>query len=240
MKIISLVPSITEALFDFGLDHKEVVGRTKFCIHPAEKVPNVPIVGGTKNLHPEKIFALSPDLIIANREENEKLQIEELAKEFEVWVTEIATLEDNRKFLQELGKKLNKPDKAAKFISEIDNALPETELSIKAAYLIWQNPYMTVGNDTFIHDVMQKTGLINIFGNKKRYPEITVEALEEAGIILLSSEPFPFKAQHVQEMQQIFPDKKVVIVDGEAFSWYGTHLARRKAYFEKLQKEIFG
>lgn len=240
MRIISLVPSITEALFDFGLNHNQIVGRTKFCIHPAEKVAEVPVIGGTKNLHLEKISRLSPELIIANKEENEKLQVEELAKQFDVWVTDIANLDDNRKFLQELGDRLNRPQQASFFINEIEQAVPQQKMTKKAAYLIWQKPYMTIGQDTFIHDVMSKVGLINIFGTEKRYPEITTEDLREAEVILLSSEPFPFKTKHVQELQDIFPEKQILLADGEAFSWYGTHLARRKAYFEELSKEIFG
>ena len=119
MKIISLVPSITETLFDFGLSEYEVVGRTKFCIHPLDKIKKVPIIGGTKNLNIEKILALKPDLIIANKEENEKFQVEELAKHCRVWVTDISTLKDNENFLWELGMVLKKRDIAEKFNIEI-------------------------------------------------------------------------------------------------------------------------
>lgn len=121
MRIISTVPSITETLFDFDLDRTEIVGRTKFCIHPTEKVFEIETVGGTKNLNLEKIKSLRPDLIIANKEENQKDQIEALMQDFNVWVTDIETLEDNEKFLTELGRKLHRQDLAEKFNKEISN-----------------------------------------------------------------------------------------------------------------------
>ena len=121
MKIISLVPSITETLFDFGLTENEVIGRTKFCINPKNEVKNVAVIGGTKNLNIEKIISLNPDLIIANKEENEKLQVEELAKSCRVWVTDIGTLSDNENFLWELGMVLKKRALAEDFINQINS-----------------------------------------------------------------------------------------------------------------------
>ena len=239
MRIISLVPSLTEALFDFGLNTSEVVGRTKFCIHPEDLVKQIPIIGGTKNLNLEKIKALQPDLIIANKEENDKNQIEELTKSFNVWITDITNLEDNDQFLKRLGEILQKTDVAENYAATIERSFSPVTRRLKTAYLIWQNPYMTIGNDTFIHDVMARKGLDNIFGHLTRYPEIHEDDLKNAELILLSTEPFPFKESHVQELQQKFPDKKVLLADGEAFSWYGTHLSRRKDYFKDFQRQIF-
>lgn len=240
MRIVSLVPSLTETLFDFGLTADEVVGRTKFCIHPHQKISEVTVVGGTKNIHPERIAALAPDLIIANKEENDRLQIENLSEKFRVWVTDIKNLEDNSNFLVELGRLLNKKEKALYFIDQIDSCLPESPQLKKAAYLIWQKPYLTVGQDTFIHEIMLKAGFKNIFGELTRYPEIDLNAVAPAEIILLSTEPFPFQEKHISEFRKLFPSKKIMLVDGEAFSWYGTHLAHRKQYFEKLSREIRG
>ena len=160
MRIVSLVPSITESLFDFGLTEMEVVGRTKFCIHPKTLITNVPVIGGTKNLNLDKIKALKPDLIIANKEENEKLQIEELGKYFEIWLTDIENLQDNQNFLTELGTLLNKQGLALNFNEKINVIFDSSkELSPrKVAYLIWKNPYMTVGSDTFIHEIIEKIG----------------------------------------------------------------------------------
>ena len=203
MRIVSLVPSITESLFDFGLTEIEVVGRTKFCIHPENLVKNVSIIGGTKNLNLDKIKALKPDLIIANKEENVKEQIEELQKDFKVWVTNISTIEDNYYLLKNLGNLLGKEEIAQKYNLKIYEILPDLDElpKRKCAYLIWKNPYMTVGSDTFIHEILDKIGFENIFKNEKRYPEISVDEMKTADYIFLSSEPFPFQQKHIDELQ---------------------------------------
>ena len=236
MKIISLVPSITETLFDFGLSDQEVIGRTKFCIHPKDLVKNVDIVGGTKNLNIPKIESLNPDLIIANKEENDKAQVEELMKDFKVWVTDIETLEDNQNFLTKLGILLNKEEIAQNCNQKINSIfnLKKTTDPIKVAYLIWKNPYMTVGSDTFIHEIIEKLGFGNLFKNEKRYPEISLDQMQEADVIFLSTEPFPFQQKHAEELENELPGKKIIVVDGEAFSWYGTHLAKCSEYLQTL------
>ena len=240
MRIVSLVPSITESLFDFGLTEMEVVGRTKFCIHPQTLITNVPVIGGTKNLNLDKIKSLKPDLIIANKEENEKLQIEELGKYFEIWLTNIENLQDNQNFLTELGTLLNKQELALNFNEKINVIFDSSkELSPKkVAYLIWKNPYMTVGSDTFIHEIIEKLGFTNLFEDSKRYPEISVNQMKEAEYVFLSSEPFPFQQKHIDELQKELPDSKIILVDGEAFSWYGTHLSRCGDYFKTLREII--
>lgn len=240
MRIVSLVPSITESLFDFGLTEMEVVGRTKFCIHPKTLITKVPVIGGTKNLNLDKIKALKPDLIIANKEENEKLQIEELGKYFEIWLTNIENLQDNQNFLTELGTLLNKQELALNFNEKINVIFDSSkELSPKkVAYLIWKNPYMTVGSDTFIHEIIEKIGFTNLFEDSKRYPEISVNQMKEAEYVFLSSEPFPFQQKHIDELQKELPDSKIMLVDGEAFSWYGTHLSRCGDYFKTLREII--
>ncbi len=239
MKIISLVPSITETLFDFGLTTDEVVGRTKFCIHPSDLGKNVEVIGGTKNLNIEKIRSLKPDLIIANKEENEKLQVEELMKDFKVWVTDIETLEDNQDFIFDLGTLLNKENLALDFNRKIASVFTDIKLSDskKVAYLIWKNPYMTIGSDTFINEVLEKLGFENLFKNRKRYPEVSVEELKNADVIFLSSEPFPFQQKHIDELQIELPNKEIVLVDGEAFSWFGTHLMKVADYLKELSSK---
>ncbi|SEH37211.1 helical backbone metal receptor [Chryseobacterium culicis] len=240
MKIVSLVPSITEALFDLGLTENEVVGRTKFCIHPRDKIKNVAVIGGTKNINIEKIKALQPDLILANKEENVKDQVEALMNDFKVTVTNVETIEDNYYLLKNLGKLLGKEDKAQLFNLKIYEVLNQAKLDtpVKAAYLIWNNPYMTIGSDTFIHKILSEIGFENVFRDKTRYPQISTEDLAAADVIMLSSEPFPFKEKHVEELRAFYPDKKIMIVDGEAFSWYGTHIAKCENYFKELIAEI--
>jgi len=240
MKVISLVPSITEALFDLGLTENEVIGRTKFCIHPEDRVKNVQVIGGTKNINIDKIKALKPDLILANKEENIKEQVEALMDDFKVLVTNVETIEDNYYLLKTLGNTFNKEEKAQHFNLKIYDVLQQAKLNstVKAAYLIWKNPYMTVGSDTFIHKILAEIGFENIFKDKTRYPEIQMEDLADAEVIMLSSEPFPFKEKHIEEMKAFYPDKKIMIVDGEAFSWYGTHIAKCGHYFTEFLAEI--
>ncbi|GAB0157084.1 helical backbone metal receptor [Chryseobacterium sp. Alg-005] len=240
MKVISLVPSITEALFDLGLTEHEVIGRTKFCIHPHDKIRNVEIIGGTKNINIEKIKSLQPDLILANKEENVKEQVEALMEDFRVIVTHVETVEDNYYLVKSLGQVFHQEEKAKAYNLKIYEVLNQAKINsnIKVAYLIWKNPYMTIGSDTFIHHILTEIGFENSFKNQTRYPEITVEDLSETDIIMLSSEPFPFKEKHIEELNVFYPDKKIMIVDGEAFSWYGTHIAKCESYFKELLAEI--
>ncbi|WP_345989898.1 helical backbone metal receptor [Chryseobacterium sp. Chry.R1] len=240
MKVISLVPSITEALFDLGLTENEIIGRTKFCIHPKDKIKDVPVIGGTKNLNIEKIKALQPDLILANKEENIKEQVEALMEDFKVVVTNVETIEDNYYLLKTLGNIFQKEERAKAYNLKIYEVLNQTKISskIKAAYLIWKNPYMTVGADTFIHRILTEIGIENSFKDKTRYPEVTIQDLADTDLIMLSSEPFPFKEKHIAELKEYYPDKKIIIVDGEAFSWYGTHIAKCGNYFKELVAEI--
>lgn len=236
MKIISLVPSITKSLFDLGLENHELIGRTKFCIHPENLVNNIPVIGGTKNLNIDKIKTLKPDLILANKEENTKEQVEELQQFFRVWVSDIANLKDNENFLWELGMTLKKNKEAEKInreIATIFDSFKEDEKK-KAAYLIWQNPYMTIGGDTFINEILEKIGFENIFKNQKRYPEINLDELKNADYLFLSTEPFPFNENHIKDLQKKFPDKKIILVDGEAFSWFGSHISGYKKYYQTL------
>ena len=170
MKIVSLVPSVTEALFDFGLTEKEIVGRTKFCIHPKDRVQNMEKIGGTKNINIEKIKSLQPDLIFANKEENVKEQVEILMKDFKVHLSDISTIEDNYYFVKELGLLLNKQDLAQQYNLKIYDILQhKISKPLKVAYLIWKEPCMSIGHDTFIHHVLTELGFENVFKNQKRY-----------------------------------------------------------------------
>lgn len=240
MKVISLVPSITETLFDLGLTSDEIIGRTKFCIHPKELVKDVEIIGGTKNLNLEKIKSLKPDLIIANKEENVKEQVEELMNDFKVLVTNVETLEDNYYLIKQLGHLFGKEDKARFFNLKTYEAfdIPKPENKLKVAYLIWKDPYMTVGGDTFISKILEELGFENQFKSQKRYPEVKLEDLREANLIFLSSEPFPFKEKHIADIQNICVEQKIMIVDGEAFSWYGSHLAKCGEYYRELVEKL--
>jgi len=240
MRIVSLVPSLTEILFDFGLTTDQVVGRTKFCIHPENIVKKVEIIGGTKNINIDKIKSLKPDIILANKEENVKDQVEKLMKNHRVIVTHVETLEDNYYLLKNLGNLLGKQNIAQQFNSKIQDIFnfEKPKSKLKVAYLIWKKPYMTIGRDTFIHHILEEIGFENIFRNQKRYPVFQLEDLAETDVIFLSSEPFPFKEKHISEIKDVFPDKIIKIVDGEAFSWYGTRIAKTGSYYQDLIKSL--
>jgi ABC-type Fe3+-hydroxamate transport system substrate-binding protein len=241
-RIISLVPSQTELLYDLDLE-EEVVGITKFCIHPNSWFRNKQRIGGTKNINLEKIKALQPDLIIANKEENVKEQTEALDAFAPVYVTDVNNLSDALDMITTIGLLTGKQEKAVKLRNEIKlrfEQLPTTNHQLQTAYLIWRNPYISVGRDTFIHDMLSKCGLINVFEQETRYPTITLEALIAAqpAIVLLSSEPYPFKEQHIEALQQALPNARFYLVDGEMFSWYGSRLLHAPAYFTNLVQQL--
>ena len=238
-RIISLVPSQTELLFDLGLDN-EVAGITKFCIHPDEWFRTKKKVGGTKIINFEKIKSLRPDLIIGNKEENEQTQIEELMKDYTVWVSDIKTLDDNYSMIESIGEIVNKKEKANEIIKSIKHNFSElhtTTRKLRTAYFIWQNPFITAGHDTFISHLMEKCGMENVFANfDSRYPRVSVEQISNAklDLILLSSEPFPFSEKHMEVFRKISPSSKIILADGEMFSWYGSRLIKSPSYFSKL------
>lgn len=234
MRIISLVPSITETLID--LAPEMVVGRTKFCIHPADFVKKLPVVGGTKSFHTEKVRALKPDLVIANKEENEKEFVEELMKDLKVWVTNIETLDDNYSLIRELGEITNQQQKAEEICQKTISIFKNYKLKnpVKAAYMIWRKPYMTVGGDNFVNHLLETIGFENIFKDRSRYPEIILDELCPADSILLSTEPYPFSEKHIPEFKNVHPNKKVRIVDGEAFAWYGSRLSKLGNFYKEL------
>jgi ABC-type Fe3+-hydroxamate transport system substrate-binding protein len=234
-RIISLVPSQTELLYHLGAD---VAGITKFCVHPDEWFRTKPRVGGTKQLHIDKIRALQPDLIIANKEENDPKQVKALMEEFPVWVSDVHNLRDAMEMIRWLGVITGNSPKAVDLVIQIMagfRALPVLP-SVKAAYSIWKDPWMVAGGDTFINEMMKACGLENIFGDKPRYPVITPDQLlgTDCRLILLSSEPYPFKDKHIAALQIILPQAKVLLVDGEMYSWYGSRLLEAPAYFREI------
>jgi ABC-type Fe3+-hydroxamate transport system substrate-binding protein len=241
-RIVSLVPSQTELLYDLGL-RDEVVGITKFCIHPEEWFRTKTRVGGTKQVNIEQIRQLQPDLIIANKEENVKDQIDALAKEWPVWVSDVSNLAQARDMIRQIGEVTNTPAKASIISSAIKTAF-ESPISnnklLRTAYLIWKDPWMTIGGDTFIHNMLEKAGLLNIYQSASRYPEISIEELRSMNceLLLLSSEPYPFTENHIAGLQEQLPDTKILLADGEMFSWYGSRLQQAPAYFQKLWQKI--
>jgi len=244
-RIVSIVPSQTELLFDLGLD-EEVVGITKFCIHPIEKFASKTKIGGTKKLLIEKISDLKPDLIIGNKEENTKEEVELLMQEFPVWMSDIYNLEDAIKTITQIGELVNREPEAAYLnhlinvgFTDLQTLAVEKNINQTLAYLIWKDPYMFAGRNTFIDDILRKIGLQNVI-QQSRYPELNISQLQTLNpkLIFLSSEPYPFKQKHIDEIQSPFPNAKVMLVDGEMFSWYGSRLVKAVNYLFHLQDEL--
>jgi len=226
-RIVSLVPSLTELLFDLGLGHR-VVGRTRFCIHPKEKVEDVPIIGGTKNPRIDKILDLNPDLVIANREENRREDVEALEQECKVMVTEIDTIDEALFAIHDIGWSCGVQEQSKELISKIQQEMKNVpdEPRMSAAYFIWREPWMSVGHDTYIHSVLEHWKLENVYSDLKRYPKTSLHtlSLKKPELILLSSEPYPFKEKHIAEVSRHCPGANVVLVNGEWFSWYGSRM----------------
>jgi len=241
-RIISLVPSQTELLFDLGLSH-EVAGITKFCVHPRQWFEQKPRVGGTKTVKMEIVHSLQPDLIIANKEENTKEQIEKLTTRYPVWISDVNDLETALQMIISVGKITNKYPQATEIANKIKNDFTSFALQLKTtndkprvAYLIWKDPYMAVGGDTFIHSMLEACGFKNVFEHFHRYPTVSITELQNASCqwILLSSEPYPFSQKIMEALQVQLPGTKIILVDGEMFSWYGSRLVHAVSYLQKL------
>lgn len=249
-RIISLVPSLTELLFDLGLKD-EVAGITKFCVHPDQWFRTKIRIGGTKQLNLPLIESLKPDLVIASKEENVKEQVEAVQQFCPVYCSDISNLEHSYEVMEQLGFITDRMDQAKHLINTIQDSfknLPAVVKPLRAAYLIWQEPYMTVGSDTFIHHMMQLAGFENVFAIAQRYPVLTIEELmkRDVDVVLFSSEPFPFKQKHLEAFSQVWLKQNTLqqlpglkIVDGEFFSWYGSRTLYAAGYFRKLRESLF-
>ncbi|WP_434035272.1 ABC transporter substrate-binding protein [Formosa sp. 4Alg 33] len=241
-RIVSLVPSQTELLCDLGLEDR-IVGITKFCVHPTPLLSTKKIVGGTKQVNYDKIKALQPDIILCNKEENAKDMISELEQIAPVHISDIYTIDDSLELICMYGEIFNIPDQANTLIKGIKKSKSEFEdyMSIKplktVAYFIWKSPWMVAGNENFINHLLVQNKLDNVFAHQSRYPEIDIEKITiKPELIFLSSEPFPFKNKHIKEVQAYFPNSKIILVDGEMFSWYGSRLLKAFDYFKGLSE----
>jgi len=237
-RIVSLVPSQTELLYDLGLG-EEVVGITKFCVHPGEWFRNKKRVGGTKTIHIDIVKSLRPDLIIANKEENTKEQIEELAALYPVWVSNIQTVDEALRMINQVGALVGKGEQSECLVNKITQGFSTLNVNNtpkRVAYFIWRKPWMCAGGDTFISSMIDKMGWVNVLADKMRYPEIALEELKDKQVelVLLSSEPYPFKDAHIAEIKAVLPDVEVRLVDGEMMSWYGSRMLKAVSYIHML------
>lgn len=234
-----MVPSITETLCFIGLSD-QIVGVTKFCIHPSDIKKKSYVIGGTKNPNIAKILSLRPDIIIANKEENRKEDIDILRQNIPVYTSDIKTSDDHLRFLSDLQTIFPNAD-SHYLLDRLKMILPYQAVnSIRSCYLIWKDPWMSIGDDTFIHHMMEKYGFENVFGNVQRYPILSVEDIKAVSpdVIFLSSEPFPFKEKHVVDLQKEFPNILISLVDGELFSWYGPKMLEAHDYLIKLHASL--
>lgn len=239
MKIISTVPSITFLLTDLGLTDK-IIGKTKFCKYPVNKLKDIEIIGGTKNLNIDKIRALNPDLIISNKEENTKTEIELLAKEFDILLTDVSNLQENKEMILKIGQLTNTYEIAKEIVKKIDynfSLLNNNIETKRILYLIWKEPLMSIGGDTFIHEMLEYASYKNILENEKRYPVVEPKSINP-DFVFLSSEPYPFSEKHFPEIKKHFPNSKLILVDGEMFSWFGSYVVKAPEYFNKLTEKI--
>jgi ABC-type Fe3+-hydroxamate transport system substrate-binding protein len=241
-RIVSLVPSLTEFLFNLGLD-SEVVGITKFCVHPESWFRSKQRIGGTKNVQVDKLLDLQPDLVIASKEENIKEQVEQIAERVPVLLTDVQDYAGALQAMKVMATACGKEEMGASLCSQIEKQfalLPSAHSKIRAAYCIWKDPWMFAGGDTFISDMLAMAGFENVLGHNQRYPALTLPHLREMrpDLVLLSSEPYPFRQKHIHEVHAEMPGIPVLTVDGEMFSWYGSRMLHAPAYFAELQDLI--
>lgn len=235
-RIISLCPGITDTLFALDLQ-EEIVGRTRFCIHPSPAVLDVKAVAGTKDIKLDAILQLKPDLIIAEKEENTKEIVEALEQHLPVYVAEVQCVQEAYSMIENIGDVTDRRNEARSLISEIQAGFHSLQelTSGSAVYVIWKKPYMAAGRTTYIDSLLETLGFSNpIRVLPGRYPELTTHDFHSANpdLVLLASEPYPFKEKHVPEFQEMLPNATILPIDGEMF-WYGPRMLVATSYFKE-------
>lgn len=237
-RIVSIVPSITELLFDLGLDN-EVCGVTRFCIHPIEKNQRATRIGGTKKVDIDKVLQLKPDLIIGNKEENTEKDVERLSAHCPIWISDVHDFESAIQLIAAIGEITDRKSEAAELTNEIQMGFSNLKCEIlqSAAYLIWKDPIMVAGCDTFISDMLSKAGYANVFSDRNRYPVTDLSEISRMNpdMVLLSSEPYPFTESDVATFKSSHGFKDVMVVDGTYFSWYGSRMRFAPSYFNGIR-----
>lgn len=258
-RVVSLVPSLTELVADLGLGPDELVGRTRFCVHPAETMRNIPNVGGTKDFKLDRVLGLDPDLVIANIDENLRDAVDAVEQAgVPAFVTHPCTVSGAVALIEQMGELLRSENVATAIVNQIQRGRAERAAAqrLTALYLIWQDPWMTISQGTFIHDMMAELGFDNVITPEwlaqrqfpsegaSRYPELHASDILALNpeTILLSSEPFPFREKHMDPLRERLADLDptwaarvgVQLVDGELFSWYGSRMVKAFAAAPKL------
>jgi ABC-type Fe3+-hydroxamate transport system substrate-binding protein len=231
MRIISLVPSVTETLFELGLGD-QIVAITRWCTRPPEQVRMKPKIGGTKNPKIDQIAQLNPDLVILDCDENRMEDAKALEK-FGIKTVSIfpKTINDSVKMLQDFGKMFSVETKTEEWIMEIEQRRKAVRRErIRTLILIWRAPYMTVNFDTYVHSAAQMFGFDNVFASHPlRYPKVTAKEIQNANpeCVLFPDEPYPFRSKHIEMFKKEFPELKAVqtnrllTFDGSYIAWHG-------------------
>jgi ABC-type Fe3+-hydroxamate transport system substrate-binding protein len=237
MRIVSLVPSLTETLFDLGVGPR-VVGVTRYCSEPEAALRAVPRVGGTKNPDLDQVAALRPDLVLVNGEENRDEHIAWLKQRFRVHESLPTTVLEAAHVVREIAGVVDAVDAGEAIGLEIEAQVARAEVEsltrrpVRVFYAIWKKPWMAINATTYIHDVLTRAGAINVTAEgDSRYPVLSPQELKplSAELVLLPSEPFVFQEAHRRELldERLFgPEVPVALVDGKDFSWHGSHSGR--------------
>jgi ABC-type Fe3+-hydroxamate transport system substrate-binding protein len=245
VKIVSLCPSLTELVFDLGAG-ESLLGRTKFCVHPAGMVDGVEKVGGTKNPKIERILELAPDIVLMNDEENRREDAIALeAAGVRVHHSMPRTAVETATMVRSIGVALGRSRQAESIAADIERRADRVRRDavryppVRYACLIWRDPIMTVSDDTFIAGLLSLAGGQNVFGKRNdRYPTISATELHDVDplIVLLPNEPFPFQDKHVEELSALtrLPKERFMLSDGELLSWHGSRTPRGIDYAESL------
>ncbi len=251
MRIVSLCPSLTELVFDLGAG-ADLVGRTRFCVHPADRVPGVAICGGTKDPRLERIVELAPDLVLMNEEENRRQDADALRRAgLAVHASLPRTVAETAAMVRSIGAALGRPEAASRIAVDIEARAERARATAASrhpwsyAYLIWRRPWMSVSDDTFIAALLGLAGGTNVFGGAaERYPTVTLDELERAAprVVLLSSEPYPFDERHAGELGEAlgWSRERFRRVDGELLSWHGSRTPRGIDYADQLARDLTG
>ena len=240
-RLVSLFPSQTHLLHSLGLD-EQVLGITRFCKYPSGWKKQKTVVGGTKDPKIERILALNPDLILANKEENTREAVETLRRDVPVYVSEVVSWEDNLRWVEHIGLLTGRQQQARTLIRQLEtrqrNFRPPSG-PVDALYLIWRNPWMAAGQNTFINTMLRLAGFNNVV-TQERYPVLDARQMQVLNpqVVLLSSEPFPFKAPHADELRAILPQARFLFVQGEPFTWMGSYPLQSFDYFAKLHENL--
>ena len=241
-KIVSLVPSISELIYDLNIE-KKLIGVTKFCIHPKYFQIEKTVVGGVQEFDIEKIKELKPDVVFASKDENFEEEILELQKFVPVYVTDVKSVDEAKQMIVNFGELLSCRNDASKIIMKIDMQLNDLAkvtddlLYRSGAYFVWNEPWVAAGKDTFVNSMLKLVKINNVFEDlKERYPMVTGANIHlgNPDIVMLPSEPYKFEDQQAFEISSHTHDAATYFVDGEAFAWYGSRLIKSLDYLKLL------